>query len=137
MKEPGAMRRLSDLVGAFVTGKFSRMCLVEFVVELIHFRSCLFEGPLSRGSDFIEPAPAALNSIKRRPEQAGPLQAVQEGIKRTRADAIPVMFQFFHHRETKDGLVHCVQQYMDANQAVEEFPFLIGHENKYTSAQLP
>jgi hypothetical protein len=33
--------------------------------------------------------------------------------------------------------VHCMQQDMDADQAVEEFSFLIGHVNKYTSGQSP
>ena len=102
---------------------------MEFMVQFVHFFPGFFEGALSRGSDFIEPATPALHAIKRRPEQAGSLQAVQERIKGTRADAIAVMFQLLHHRETKDGLVHCVQQYMDADQPVEELPFLIGHVN--------
>ncbi len=113
------------------------MLLVEFVVELIHFFPRLFEGAFSRWSDFVEPAPTAFNAIKRRSKQACSLQAVQKRVKRTRADPISVMLQFLHHRESKNGLVHRMEQNMDADQPVEEFPLLKGHENKYTSVHLP
>jgi hypothetical protein len=32
--------------------------------------------------------------------------------------------------------VHGVQQHVDADEAVEEFAFLICHKNKYTSAKV-
>jgi hypothetical protein len=32
--------------------------------------------------------------------------------------------------------MHGVKQHMDADQTIEEFPSLIGHWNKYTSARL-
>lgn len=112
------------------------MLLVEFVVELIHFFPGLFEGAFSRRSDFVKPAPPAFNAIKRGAKQACPLQSVEKRVKRTRADPIPVMLQFLHHRESKNGLVHRMNENMDADQPVEEFPLLKGHEIKYTSAHL-
>jgi hypothetical protein len=88
---------------------------------------------LSRWSDFVEPASPAFSAIERRSQQACPLQAVQKRVKRSRADPISVVLQFLHHREAKDGLVHRMEQHMDADQPVEEFPLLKGHVNKYTS----
>jgi hypothetical protein len=81
------------------------MLFMKFMVQFIHFFPGLFEGALSSGRDSIDPALSALNTIKRRSEQAGSLQAVQKRIKRARPDPVAMMFQFVHHRKAKDGLV--------------------------------
>src|ERR1035438_4561825 len=54
------------------------------------------------------------------------LQAVQQGVEGTGADAITVAGQFLHHAEPEGRLFGCVVQHMQADQAGVEIPVLTG-----------
>jgi hypothetical protein len=106
---------------------------VKLVVEFIHFFPCLLKSAPAHGSDAVETSSAAIDAIEAGAQKAGAFEAVKQRVQGAWADAITVMLQFLHHGQTKDGLVHRVQQHMDADQAIEKLPFLVSHFNKYTS----
>lgn len=45
---------------------------------------------------------------------------MKQRIECPRADAVAVMGEFLHHRETEDRLVRCMQQHMHPNKSVDE-----------------
>jgi hypothetical protein len=112
------------------------MLFVQFMVQFIHFLPGFFEGSFSGGCDLVESSPSAFDAIEGRAQQARSFQPVQKRIERAGADAVAVVREFLHHGESEDGLVHGVQQHVDANKTVEEFALLIYHKNKYTSANV-
>ncbi len=59
---------------------------------------------------------------------------MQKRIERAGTDVIPVVLQLLHHCQSKDGLMHSVQQHVNADEAVEEFPLLVRHVNNYNAA---
>jgi len=67
------------------------------------------------------------NVLEHRLQQAAALQAVQKRVESSRSDAIPVMPQFFHHRQPKDGFVGRMDQHMNSYQAEKEFSLMLGH----------
>ena len=42
---------------------------------------------------------------------------MQERVESSRANAIPVMREFLHHRKPEDGLVRCMDEYMNPYKA--------------------
>jgi len=112
------------------------MLFVEFVVQFIHFLAGLFEGAFPGRRNFVDPSAAAFHMIERGAQQARFFQPVQERIKSSGANAVAVVREFLHHGESEDGLVHGMQQHVDADETVEEFALLIWHKNKYTSTQV-
>ena len=110
------------------------MLFVEFVVELVDFVSGLFEGAFSGGGNSVDPASSSFDAIEGGTEKAGTFESMQKGIKRAWSDAVAMVLEFLHHGKTEDGLMGSVKQHMDADEAIEEFAFLIRHENNYKSA---
>ncbi len=101
------------------TGELARMLFVQFMVQFIHFFFGLFESSFAGGCDLVEPSSAAFNAIEGRAQQARSFQPVQKRIERAGADAIAVMRELLHHGQSEDGLVHGVQQHVDADETVE------------------
>ena len=64
-------------------------------------------------------------------KQAGPLHSVKERVKGARTDAIAVLLQFLHHRKPEDWLVRRMDQHVDPNEPVVEFPLVIPHTIEY------
>ena len=54
---------------------------------------------------------------------------MQQGVERTWADAISVVRQLLHHRQPEDGLVGRMDEYMNPDEAEEEFPLVTGHRS--------
>jgi hypothetical protein len=52
---------------------------------------------------------------------------VQERIKGSWPDTIPVMCQFVHHRLPKNGLMGRVDEHVNPYQTEKEFPLIFGH----------
>ena len=50
---------------------------------------------------------------------------MQERVKRTRANTIPMMGQLFHHGQAKDRLVCGVHQHVDTYEPEKQFPLLL------------
>jgi hypothetical protein len=106
---------------------------VEFAVEFVDLLSRLFKSPFSGSGNPVNPAPATFDAIELRTQETGTFQPMQKRVKRAGTDAVAMVFQFLHHGEAEDGLVRCVKQHMDADEAIEEFALLIGHEDNYNS----
>lgn len=114
----------------------SRMLFVQFVVELDHFGSRLFERTPAACRNPVKPSPAPTACIELRFQQSGTLQAMQQRVKRSRPDAIAMVLQFLHHSQPEDGLLRRMEQHMDSNQSEKEFPSVFRHRIHYTSACL-
>jgi hypothetical protein len=54
---------------------------------------------------------------------------MQERVKSSRANAIPVMRQFLHHRKPKDRLVGRMDEHMNPYKAEKEFSLVVGHRS--------
>lgn len=70
---------------------------MKFVMQLIDLCLGLVEGLLARSCDLVNPSLPPANTFKDGLQQAAALQAMQERIQRSGADAISVTCQFFHH----------------------------------------
>jgi hypothetical protein len=109
------------------------MLFVEFVVEFIHFGPGLGErAPACRG-DLIDAPFASADPIEVGLEQTGLLQSMEEGVKRSRADAIAVMLQLLHHGQTEDWVMRRMDQHVDPNEPVIKFALMIDHRIDYTA----
>ena len=97
---------------------------MKFMVQFVYLYSRLFQRPFAYSSYFVDSASAAANVLQFRDEKAIALHAVQQWVERSWADAIAMMLQLFHHCETKQRLMSCVNQHVDANQACEDFPLM-------------
>ncbi len=104
---------------------------MQLVVELVD----LFFGPLQRfpaGCGDSIHAPAIARACLRYLQQACALQPVQQRVQRPRSDAITMMRELLHHRQTKNRFLPRVAENMDANQAIKKFALVIVHKNQYT-----
>lgn len=62
---------------------------------------------------------------------------MQQRIKRSRADAIPVMRQLFHHGKPKDRLVRSVHQHVNPYKSEKELSLLLQHNINILRAAPP
>jgi len=70
---------------------------MKFLMQLIDLRLGLVEGLLASPCDLVNPSLTPTNILKDGLQQAAALQAMQERIQRSGADAISVTSQFVHH----------------------------------------
>lgn len=111
-------------MGSAGFGKAPRAFLVELMMKFIDFEACPAEGAFARGSDGVDPAPAAGHVFRLRPQQAAALHSVQEWVKGSGANSVTMMVEFFHHREAEDRFVKGVHEDVDADEAGKQAAML-------------
>ena len=92
-----------------------RVFFVEFMVEFVYLYSRLFQSLFAYSSYFVDSASASASVLQFRDEKSIALHAVQQWVERSWPNAIAMMFQLFHHGETKHRLMSCVNQHVDTN----------------------
>ena len=101
---------------------------MKFLMQLIDLRLGLVEGLLARSCDLVNPSLAPSNILEDGLQQAAALQAMQERVQRSRADAISVMCQFFHHCQPKDRLVRGMHEHVNPYESEIELSLLFQHK---------
>jgi hypothetical protein len=107
----------------------SGVLLVKLVVQFIDLRSGLVQSLFACSCDLVDPATVPSNVFEDRLQQTAVFQAMQERVKGSGTDAIPMMCQLLHHRKPKDGLVGGMYEYMNPYEAEKEFPLMVGHKS--------
>lgn len=105
------------------------MLFMEFVVQLVNLRSGLVQSLFARRCDLVDPATVPSNVFEDRLQQTAAFQAMQERVKGSGTDAVPVMGKLLHHRKPEDGLVGRMYEYMNPYETEKEFPLVIGHRS--------
>jgi len=89
--------------GVVVRGRYlSRVFFVKFMMKLVYLFSGFVQGFPANGGDLVNPSLTSSNIPEYRLQQATPLQAMQEWVEGSRANAIPMMLQLLHHGQSKD-----------------------------------
>jgi hypothetical protein len=101
---------------------------MKFPMQFIDLCPGLVESLFARSSDLVNPSLASSNILEDGLQQAAALQAMQERVERARPDTIPVMHQFFHHRQPKDGLVGSVHKHVNPYESEKEFSLFLQHK---------
>ena len=102
-------------------------------MQLVDLRSGLVQDLSAGGGDPIDSAAVSADILEDGLQEPAAFEAVEQGVERSRADAIPVMRQLLHHGEAEDGLVRRMQEHMDPYQSDEEFALVTGHPLNITS----
>jgi hypothetical protein len=105
------------------------MLFMEFVVQLVNLRSGLVQSLFAHSCDLVDPATVPSNVFEDRLQQTAAFQPMQERVKGSGTDAIPVMRQLLHHREPKDGLMGGMYEYMNPYEAKKEFSLMTRHRS--------
>jgi len=71
---------------------------MKFAMQLIDLRFGLFESFLANRRNPVNSSLTSADILENRLQQAAALQAMQEWVERTGANAIPVTRQLLHHR---------------------------------------
>lgn len=101
-----------------------RVFFVKFMVEFVYLYSCLFQSLFACFGQFVDSTSASANVPQLRDKKPVALHAVQEWVERSWPNAIAMMLQLFHHGETKQRLMSCVNQHVDTNQTCEDFSLM-------------
>ena len=109
-------------------GEIAGMVFVEFVVELVDLGAGAGEGSAAGGGDGVDAATAAGDVAERGFEEAGVLEAVEERVESSGADAVAVVSKLLHHGETEDGLMRRVGEHVDADEAEVKFTLVFQHK---------
>jgi len=109
------------------------MRFVELVVQLVDLDAGFFHGLSAGTGDAVNATPAATRIFEGGFEQAGTLQSVKERIESAGADPVTVMLELLHHRQAEDRLVRGMDEHVNADEPVKEFPMVIRHILEYIS----
>ena len=107
--------------------EFAGVGFVELVVELVDFGAGADEGFAAGGGDGVDAAAAAGDVAQRGFEQAGALEAVEQGVEGSGTDAVAVVGELVHHSQAEDGLVRGVGQHVDPDETEVEFALMLQH----------
>jgi len=107
------------------------MLFVKFVVEFIDFGPYLIQRLPARGGDRVDAPAASADPVEAGFEQAGALHSMKERIEGAGPNPVTVMLQLSHHSQPEDGLVRGMDEHVDANEPVVEFPLVIPHTIEY------
>ena len=108
---------------------------MELVVELVDLGAGAGEGSAAGGGEGVEAALAAGDVAEGGFEEAGALEAVEEGVEGSGADAVAVVGELVHHGEAEDGLVRGVGEHVDADEAEVEFALMLQHRVNTTAVR--
>jgi hypothetical protein len=103
------------------------MFFVKFMVQFVDLHSGPVQNFLAGSCDLVDPSTVTSDIFEDRLQEAAAFQAMQKGIESPRANAIPVMGQFLHHRRAEDRLLRRVQEHMNPYQPEKEFSLLTRH----------
>ena len=99
---PDSKPDLADC-GFVVRGRYlSRVFFVKFMMKLVYLFSGFVQGFPANGGDLVNPSLASSNIPEYRLQQTSSLQAMQEWVEGSRANAISMMLQLLHHGQPKD-----------------------------------
>ncbi len=90
------------------------------MVQLVNLDAGVVERPTAGRGDRVDPALPPVYDLQGRPQEAAPLHPVQQGVKCSRANAITVPIEFFHHGQAEDGFVLGVDENVNPYQAGEQ-----------------
>ena len=105
---------------------------MQLVMQFVDFFARFGQGVPASLGDLVDATAAPAHCFHCRYEKAVAFESVQKRVQRTRADAIAVVPELFHHGEAEDGLMRCVHQHVDADEAVEELALLFQHSMNIT-----
>ncbi len=105
-------------------------------MELVDLEAGADECFAAGGGEGVEAALASGDVAQAGFKQAAALEAVEERVEGSGADAVVVVGEFVHHGEAEDGLVRGVGQHMDADETEVEFALLLQHRVNTTAARL-
>jgi hypothetical protein len=98
-----------------------------FVKLMMKFANLEFRrvqcSPASCGN-LVDPSPASPHIPQGRLQKAVPLHPMQQRVHGPWTYAIAMAPQFLHHGKPEDRFVSSVNEHVDANKAIEEFPQL-------------
>ena len=97
------------------------MLFVKFMVQFVNLYRGSLQSSLARRSDPVNPAPSVLQFRLQKPPAFHP---VEQWVERSWSDAIAMVLQFLHHRQSEYRLVSGVQEHMDANESGKEVPLM-------------
>jgi hypothetical protein len=107
--------------------EFAGRVFVEFVVEFVYLGAGADEGFAAGGGEGVEAAPTAGDAAECGLEEAGALEAVEEGVESSGTDAVAMVGELLHHGEAEDGLMRGMGQHVDADEAEVEFALMLDH----------
>jgi hypothetical protein len=97
----------------------SRVFLVQFVVQFIHFLARLLQRTFAGRRDFVNSAAPPSRALQARLEQAGALQPVHQRVQRTWSNMVAMVVKLMHHGQAKHRPLGRMQQHMEPNQPIE------------------
>jgi hypothetical protein len=103
------------------------MFFVKFVVQFVDLHSGPLQSFPTGSRDLVDPSTVSSDILENRLQEAAPFQTMQKGVESSRANAVPVMVQFLHHRKAEDGLLRRMQEHMNPYQPEKEFSLLARH----------
>lgn len=103
---------------------FSWIVFVQLMMEFVDHEARFFESLFACGCDSIHSSSAPGHIPQVRFEQATAFHSMQQRIQCSCSDPIAMTFEFFHHCQSKDRLVRGVDEHMDADESVKEFPMM-------------
>jgi hypothetical protein len=103
------------------------MFFVKFVVQFIDLHPGPVQSSLAGRCDLVDPSMMSSNILEDRFQETAAFQTMEQGVERPRADAIPVMGQFLHHRRAEDRLLRRVQEHMNPYQPEKELSLVTRH----------
>ncbi len=101
---------------------------MKFLMKLIDLCSGLVQGLPSLASNPIDPSLASTHRRNNRLQQATPFQPMQQRIQRPRPNAISMMCQLLHHRQSEDRLMSRMHKHVDPYQPEKKLPLLLQHK---------
>ena len=78
---------------------------MKLVMKFIDLDSGPIQSLLPGSRDLVDPATVSSDIFEDRLQEAAAFQSMQKRVESARADAIPVMSQFLHHRRAEDRLL--------------------------------
>lgn len=93
-------------------------------MQLINLVSGLRESFLAGFGQLVNPSPSTSYLLGFRGQQPISLHPMKQRIQRSRTNFVSVVCKLFHHGQTKQRLLCSMNQHMDANESVEEFPLM-------------
>ena len=104
------------------------MFFVQLMVQFVNFDPGPFQCFSATRGDLVNAPAAPPSALERRPQQAAPLEAMQEWVKSSGADAVAVMRQFLHHGQSKDRLMASVDKHVNPYESEKQLSLWFQHK---------
>ena len=87
---------------------------------------------LPGGGNLVDPSLPSLDNPHAGFEKSPSFHSVQQRVERTGPDAISMMPELLHHRQTEDLLVRGMDEHMDPDEAGKELSLMFQHKVNIT-----